>query len=131
MKLHIFAPAKVNWTLEVLGRLEDGYHEVSTILQTLDICDRITLSRGDEVQVQVTGRAEELAKEPPEENLAFRAALALRQEVGERVWALDRAGEGDPDGRRPGRRQQRRRSGPQRAERALGPGTSPWRSYRR
>jgi len=82
VKLHMFAAAKINWTLEVLGRLRDGYHEVSTILQTVDICDRITLSRGDGVQVQVTGRAEELAKEPPEENLVFRAALALRQEVG-------------------------------------------------
>jgi 4-diphosphocytidyl-2-C-methyl-D-erythritol kinase len=82
MRLHMFAPAKVNWTLEVLGRSRDGYHKVRIVLQTLDICDRITLSQSDEVQVQLSGRLEGLAGEPPEQNLVYRAAMALRQEVG-------------------------------------------------
>jgi len=82
VRLHLFAPAKVNWTLEVLGRREDGYHEVMTILQTLDIGDRVTLSPDDEVQVRLSGRVGGLAEEPPEQNLALRAAMALRQEVG-------------------------------------------------
>jgi 4-diphosphocytidyl-2-C-methyl-D-erythritol kinase len=82
VRLHLFAPAKVNWTLEVLGRREDGYHEVMTILQTLDIGDRVALSPSDEVEVRVRGRAGSLAEEPPEQNLAFRAAIALRQEAG-------------------------------------------------
>jgi len=82
VRLHLFAPAKVNWTLEVLGRREDGYHEVMTILQTLDIGDRVTLSPDDEVQVRLSGRVGGLAEEPSERNLAFRAAMALRQEVG-------------------------------------------------
>jgi 4-diphosphocytidyl-2-C-methyl-D-erythritol kinase len=81
VRLHLFAPAKVNWTLEVLGRREDGYHEVMTILQTLDIGDRVALSPSDEVRVRLSGRAGSLAAEPPEQNLAFRAAMALRQEV--------------------------------------------------
>ena len=72
----------MNWTLEVLGRREDGYHEVMTILQTLDIGDRVTLSPDDEVQVRLSGRVGGLAEEPPEQNLALRAAMALRQEVG-------------------------------------------------
>jgi len=82
VRLHLFAPAKVNWTLEVLGRREDGYHEVMTILQTLDIGDRVTLAPSDEVQVRVSGRVGGLAEEPSERNLAFRAAMALRQEAG-------------------------------------------------
>jgi len=82
VRLHLFAPAKVNWTLEVLGRREDGYHEVMTILQTLDIGDRVALSPSDEVQVRVSGRVGGLAEESPEQNLAFRAAVALRQEAG-------------------------------------------------
>ena len=81
MRLHLFAPAKVNGTLEVLGRRGDGYHEVMTILQTLDIGDRVALSPSDEVRVRLSGRAGSLAAEPPEQNLAFRAAMALRQEV--------------------------------------------------
>jgi 4-diphosphocytidyl-2-C-methyl-D-erythritol kinase len=82
VRLHLFAPAKVNWTLEVLGRREDGYHEVMTILQALDVGDRVTLSPDDEVQVRLSGRVGGLAEEPSERNLAFRAAMALRQEVG-------------------------------------------------
>ena len=82
MRLRLFAPAKVNWTLEVLGRHEDGYHEVLTILQTLDIGDSVVLTPDDDVRLQVSGRVGGLAEDPPERNLAFRAAMALRQEVG-------------------------------------------------
>ena len=82
MRLHLFAPAKVNWTLEVLGRRPDGYHEVMTVLQTLDLCDRVVLSPARDVQVRVTGRVADLSEVSAEENLALRAAMALRQEVG-------------------------------------------------
>ncbi len=83
MKLHLIAPAKVNWTLEALGRRPDGYHEVMTVLQTLDLCDRVILSPARDVQVRVTGRVADLSGVSAEENLAFRAAVALRQEVAE------------------------------------------------
>ena len=83
MRLHLFAPAKVNWTLEVLGRRPDGYHEVMTVLQTLDLCDRVVLSPARDVQVRVTGRVADLSEVSAEENLAFRAAVVLRQEVAE------------------------------------------------
>jgi 4-diphosphocytidyl-2-C-methyl-D-erythritol kinase len=36
------APAKINWTLEVLGRRDDGYHEVRTVLQAIDLHDEIS-----------------------------------------------------------------------------------------
>ena len=38
------APAKVNLALEVLGRRDDDYHEIDTILQTLELADIVTLS---------------------------------------------------------------------------------------
>jgi 4-diphosphocytidyl-2-C-methyl-D-erythritol kinase len=34
--------AKINWTLEILGKRADGYHEVRTILQTIDLADTLT-----------------------------------------------------------------------------------------
>lgn len=37
------APAKVNLHLEVLRLRHDGYHEVETVLQTVDLCDRVTV----------------------------------------------------------------------------------------
>ena len=41
--LRTLAPAKVNLTLEVLGRRDDGYHAIASIAQTLDLCDTLTL----------------------------------------------------------------------------------------
>ena len=39
--MRLYAPAKVNWTLEALGRREDGYHEVRTVMQTVEPCDTL------------------------------------------------------------------------------------------
>ncbi|HUF53569.1 MAG TPA: 4-(cytidine 5'-diphospho)-2-C-methyl-D-erythritol kinase [Dehalococcoidia bacterium] len=36
-------PAKINWTLEVLGRRDDGYHRVRTVMQTVDVCDEVSV----------------------------------------------------------------------------------------
>ena len=43
MRLEGRAPAKLNLTLEVLGRRADGYHEVASIMHTLSLCDTLTL----------------------------------------------------------------------------------------
>ncbi|MCL0060171.1 4-(cytidine 5'-diphospho)-2-C-methyl-D-erythritol kinase, partial [Dehalococcoidia bacterium] len=34
--------AKVNLTLEVLGKRDDGYHEISSVLQTIDLADLLS-----------------------------------------------------------------------------------------
>jgi 4-diphosphocytidyl-2-C-methyl-D-erythritol kinase len=82
MKLRLVAPAKVNWTLEVLGRRDDGYHEVRSLLQTLTLHDSIVLSPADYLEVRRSGgAAHPLA--PMEEDLAQRAAEALRHEAGD------------------------------------------------
>ncbi|MBX6341133.1 MAG: hypothetical protein IRY97_01640, partial [Thermomicrobiaceae bacterium] len=41
--LTLFAPAKLNLGLEILGRRPDGYHELVTILQSISLFDRIDL----------------------------------------------------------------------------------------
>jgi 4-diphosphocytidyl-2-C-methyl-D-erythritol kinase len=40
------APAKINWTLEVLGKREDGYHEIRSVMQTIDLCDDVVVEEG-------------------------------------------------------------------------------------
>ena len=45
------AYAKVNLSLEVIGRRDDGYHEVATILQTVDLADTVTLRPADGLTV--------------------------------------------------------------------------------
>jgi 4-diphosphocytidyl-2-C-methyl-D-erythritol kinase len=78
--LRLTAPAKINWTLEVLGKRDDGYHEVRTILQTIDVADLIDFAQASELILSVRGpRA---AATPVEGNLLLRAAEALRRRAG-------------------------------------------------
>ncbi len=44
-KVTYSSPAKINLFLEVKGRREDGYHEILTWMQTIDICDSITIAK--------------------------------------------------------------------------------------
>ncbi|HEY7269220.1 MAG TPA: 4-(cytidine 5'-diphospho)-2-C-methyl-D-erythritol kinase, partial [Dehalococcoidia bacterium] len=41
--MEVKAPAKINLTLEVLSKRGDGYHEVATVMQTIDLCDTVTV----------------------------------------------------------------------------------------
>ncbi|HTE05451.1 MAG TPA: hypothetical protein VK824_04575 [Planctomycetota bacterium] len=41
--LELQAPAKINLYLQVLGRRADGFHELVTVLQTVDLCDTLRL----------------------------------------------------------------------------------------
>ena len=56
--LELVAPAKLNLALEVLGPRGDGYHEIDTVLTTIDLCDRVRLRprpRGAGLKVAVSG----------------------------------------------------------------------------
>jgi 4-diphosphocytidyl-2-C-methyl-D-erythritol kinase len=78
------APAKVNWTLEVLARRPDGYHEVRTVLQTVDLCDKVRVSRAEDLELVASGAAgEDLRRVQATDNLAYRAAALLRDRAGE------------------------------------------------
>ncbi len=81
MKLRLVAPAKVNWTLEVLRRRDDGYHELRSVLQTIALHDVIVLSLAEHLELK-RGGLDINNQEPLEADLAHRAAEALRQEAG-------------------------------------------------
>lgn len=44
-KITVKAPAKINLTLDVLGRRENGYHDLRMIMQTIDLCDEVTIEQ--------------------------------------------------------------------------------------
>lgn len=46
-KLHVLAPAKVNLTLEIVGRRADGYHLLETVMQSIDVADIMTVTPGE------------------------------------------------------------------------------------
>ena len=85
--LHGDAPAKVNLVLEVLGRRPDGYHELDTVLQTLELADRVTVAFGADAGVDVCGP---FAAGCPADrtNLAWRAAEALAGLTGRETTGL-------------------------------------------
>jgi ribosomal RNA small subunit methyltransferase A/4-diphosphocytidyl-2C-methyl-D-erythritol kinase len=77
MTLELLAPAKLNLTLEILGKHEDGYHEVISLMQAIDLGDIVTLQPAGELRLVAEGAG--VGSLPDEQaNLAYRAAVALR-----------------------------------------------------
>lgn len=70
--------AKINVTLDVLGKRSDGYHELASVMQTIDLYDTLCLTAIDEDEVRVFCSQPELSNE---DNLAVRAAQAVRQRL--------------------------------------------------
>jgi 4-diphosphocytidyl-2-C-methyl-D-erythritol kinase len=85
--LELLAPAKINWTLEVLGKRPDGYHDVRTILQSIALSDSLAARPADGLSLELSGEAGPLAAEPPDRNLAYRAAARLQREAGRPLGA--------------------------------------------
>jgi 4-diphosphocytidyl-2-C-methyl-D-erythritol kinase len=67
--------AKVNLTLEVLRKREDGYHELATILQSVDLWDRLAVEPADSLSLVTS----DPALPTDEGNLVMRAARLLRE----------------------------------------------------
>ncbi len=81
-RIEVRCPAKVNLFLEVLGRREDGYHEIETVLQAISIFDEIAIETPPGLPagaVEFTCDVPGLA--PPGENLVERAAARFLRET--------------------------------------------------
>jgi 4-diphosphocytidyl-2-C-methyl-D-erythritol kinase len=77
------AYAKVNLRLEVLGRRADGYHELRTIFQAISLHDTLVLQTapGPGIELRIAGNSQ-LAGEPGQNNLVYRALQDLGREIG-------------------------------------------------
>ena len=75
--IEVTAHAKINLTLEVLGRRDDGYHQVRTILQTVDLADRLVIDTSSVLQVEC-----DQPELDGEANLVWTAAAALANHCG-------------------------------------------------
>jgi len=72
----VTAPAKLNLTLEALGRRKDGFHEIISIIQTLRFGDSLTFRPGDNLQFQCA-----LPGWTAETSLVSRAAALLQAQA--------------------------------------------------
>ena len=70
-----FARAKINLTLDILGRRADGFHEVSMIMQTLELADIVEIEKADSINLKISGND---SLPVDENNLAFRAVLEVQ-----------------------------------------------------
>jgi 4-diphosphocytidyl-2-C-methyl-D-erythritol kinase len=75
------APAKVNLFLHVTGRRPDGYHELQTVFQLLDLCDTLDFELRDDGLIERVSGNEGVA---PAQDLTLRAARLLRDRAGAR-----------------------------------------------
>lgn len=75
---YIQSYAKLNVTLDILGKQASGYHEVSTIMQTLDLHDTICLTKLPQDDVELVCSWPELNNT---NNLAFKAVQLVRQHL--------------------------------------------------
>jgi 4-diphosphocytidyl-2-C-methyl-D-erythritol kinase len=73
------APAKLNLFLHVTGRRPDGYHELQTLFQIIDLCDTLAIEVREDGRIERLGGPEEV---PPEQDLSVRAARALQVAAG-------------------------------------------------
>lgn len=79
----LWAPAKLNLHLEILGKRPDGYHAVETLILTIDLFDTLELCDDPTGDVKLTCDSPGVPSGPT--NLAHRAAIGLRD-----CWAQER-----------------------------------------
>ena len=78
------APAKLNLMLHIVGRRPDGYHELQTVFQLIDLCDRLDIRVRDD---GVISRPDGPPGVSEDVDLTVRAARALQQATGSTAGA--------------------------------------------
>ncbi len=78
-----FACAKLNLYLDIMGTLPDGYHELETVMQSIDLCDTVTVDISSGAGISVSCNKPEIPAD--ERNLAYKAAQRFVDETGEQV----------------------------------------------
>ncbi|MCX6004733.1 MAG: 4-(cytidine 5'-diphospho)-2-C-methyl-D-erythritol kinase [Chloroflexi bacterium] len=71
------SPAKVNLVLEVIGKRDDGYHEIKSIMQTVGLYDMLRFEEAENLELNCT-----VQQLQTEDNLVIKAAQLLRQVSG-------------------------------------------------
>lgn len=77
LKLLVKAPAKINLSLDVLGKRQDGYHEVKMIMTTIDLADRLELMELAEDRIEILSHNRYVPDD--QRNLAYQAAKLLKE----------------------------------------------------
>ena len=83
MIIQVKTPAKINLILEVLHKRSDGFHEIQSIMQAIDLCDVLTIEmkslKTKENKIELSGNSDKIPYD--ETNLVYRAAEMFLQEA--------------------------------------------------
>ena len=74
----VLAPAKLNLSLDVVGTLPNGYHDLDMVMQTIDLYEKITLRRSNDLSLTLPGSF----VPANDKNTAVKAALAFFHYTG-------------------------------------------------
>ena len=74
--MQVFAPAKINLSLKILGRRDDGFHEIETLIAPISLCEEIKIDKND-AQRGIRFRCDDPSVPQGDDNLAVRAAKAF------------------------------------------------------
>ncbi len=82
MQLKVKTPAKINLTLEILNKREDGFHNIQSIMQLIDLYDYLTfdVEKSDKTSIELSGTSTEIPYN--EKNLVHKAAKLFLDKTG-------------------------------------------------
>ncbi len=75
--LTVLAPAKLNLTLEVLAKRADGYHEIRSVIQAINLCDRLHFRLSQDINIK-----SDMPDWAPEKSLIARSVKLLQETTG-------------------------------------------------
>lgn len=80
-QIRVKCPAKINLTLEVLNKREDGFHNIQSIMQTIDLFDILTIKieKSEKFEIKLSGTSSEIPYD--EKNLVHKAILLFIEHV--------------------------------------------------
>ena len=70
--LKLRAPAKLNFSIDIVGVREDGYHLMKMIMQTVDLCDTITIEKNQQMSMKIHCKG--LVLDSEKDNIAYKSA---------------------------------------------------------
>lgn len=79
-RLSVPSFAKINWALKILGKRSDGYQQLRTIYQTVDLSEEVVFETTSNRNIQLEIEGRKVA--PGEENLLYQTAELLRKTAG-------------------------------------------------
>lgn len=80
-RIKIQCPAKINLNLKVIGRRPDGFHNIESVMQTIDLCDYLTINveQSDKIEIFLSGNCTEIPYD--EHNLVYKAVQLFLENI--------------------------------------------------